>query len=690
MKKKLLFLLPLFTITLTACDGFSFFPSGGNFVPQSSSSKDLEDNFINTIDNEIRYVILNKQTLTVLPGATFGFNLDIYKKDATPNFSGTWDVTWGSEDSNIASIDENGLMTAVNVGSTRIYGKVFPTIGAYCTVNVVKKELESIEIRNARQTYVVDSEFKPSFTCVAIYKGGIEETVTPTSIDYSAVNTAVEGEYTINVTYTFEEVTKSSSYKIKVIDNPTYEAKYLSYTYNDMYQDRNYGWYNPHTGTVKGLVIPIYFTDTPTFFAKKSEEIGTEITKEKVLTDLNTAFFGEAREDGWNSVSSYYKKVSNNKLNLTGSVSDWYEPGYGADYVNTAGRINQLVRDAVNWYFSTSGEDMKTYDSDNNGVFDYLNIIYGCEDEAYGIGYYWGKISSSSSPMVPSISGNPEVNFHMWASYDDLYKDFKNSPVDAHVYTHETGHTFGLDDYYDYGDGDIRSVGGATMMFHNTHQQDPFSTLALGWSKVIVPETSCVIELNDYQSSYQTILLSPNPESVNSPFDEYILVELYAPNGVNIFDANNKWRGFYSLGAEDPGIRLWHINATIAEEISSGTYDFTTNPLTSNWSNIAFQNTWGENHGSFLGDDYYDYCQVFEIRNDKTITYKPTTADENCMFSDATLFHNGDVFTIADYASQFVGGTKLDNGKDFPWKITIESIATDGDGYKAVINLEQL
>ena len=57
MKKKLLFLLPLLTVTLTACDGFSFLPSGGNIIPQSSS-KDLENSFINTLDNELHYVTL--------------------------------------------------------------------------------------------------------------------------------------------------------------------------------------------------------------------------------------------------------------------------------------------------------------------------------------------------------------------------------------------------------------------------------------------------------------------------------------------------------------------------------------------------------------------------------------------------------------------------------------------------------
>ena len=685
MKTKLLVLLATISLAvpLTACN--TFFPDFNISTNQTSRVKDLENSFVNSIDGKTKYVSLDEQHLTLIPGYTHQFGVAIYEAGEQPKVQNWENISWGSENNEIASIDENGYMTANGVGTTRIFAKVFTGVGAYCTVSVVKKELESISLKNAKKTYILDSEFSPALTLVAKYVGGIEEVVTPTSVDYSAVNMAVEGTYPVKVTYTFEDVTKEISYDIKVVDNPTYEAKNLSYTYNNLYREREYGWYCPHTGDIKGLVIPIYFTDSGKYIGDKTSE---------VITDLRKAFYGEAGEDGWNSVKSYYYEVSNHTLNINGTVSDWYEPGYPSTSVNNSERINKLVKDAVDWYFSEHPEeDMRSYDSDSNGVFDSLNIIYGRPDyDEKGIdkdrpeaSLYWGKISAQSTPIVKGEGGNPDIKFHMWASFESLYED-DGLDADSHVFIHETGHTFGLADYYDYGET-YRAMSGGTMMFHNTHEQDPFSTLSLGWSKVIVPETSCTIELGDYQSSHQSILLSPNPETVDSPFDEYILVELYAPNGVNRYDTENKWKGFYSTGPLEAGIRLWHVDARLIEKVADG-WRFTDNIETSNLSEPAFTNSWGDNHGTSLGREYDDYSLLFDIRNDKEISYHPTTEDKNCMVSDETLFHDGDVFTISDYSSQFVNGDKLNSGKDFPWKIIVESINADGDGYKATINLE--
>ena len=688
MKKKFLTILATLALSLSAC---ALFP--GELTPTptpgSSQSKDLVNSFISADDNEVRYVSLNKSSLTLIKGDSFAFRIDAYKENEEPDFSHNWmGVEWGSENTNVATIDEDGVMTAAGEGVTRIFGRFFPTIGAYCTINVIPKQLESISVENARKTYILGDTFSPIFTCVATFVGGHKEEVVP-EVDYSSVDIDEEGTYTVNVSYTFGDVTKETSYEVEVVDNPTYEAKSLLYTCNDLYQDREYGWYCPHTGNVKGLVIPINFTDTDAYLGELSEKLGFAISKAKVKRDLYTAFYGESGPDGWNSVASYYHKVSGGTLTITGTVSDWFEAGVSSADIDTEDKIDDLVKEAVEWYFERNpSENINDYDSDHNGVFDSLNIIYGCPDEAHDIPLYWGKISSQSVPIVPSKDGSPAVKYHMWASYEDLYRDTNHSEVDSHVYTHETGHTFGLEDYYDYGENDIRPMAGGTMMFHNTHQQDPFSTLVLGWSEVIVPETACVIELEDFQTSHQMILLSPRPETVNSPFDEYILVELYAPNGVNEFDSKYPWRGFYSQGAQEPGIRIWHVNAILAERLDESAYGFTTNPLTEGFSKLALSNTWGENHGSILGPDYYNYSLLFEIRNDTSITYTPTTDDEHCMFSDETLFHPGDTFNTSTYRSQFVHGPLLDNEKEFNWSVIVESIVEADGSYKATIRLE--
>ena len=670
-KSRLLYLLALVTMTMSSCGFYHHTTSEG--------PRQLVDYFVDT-KGRTQYISLNQESVTLLPDQTFQFLMDIHEKDETPSYDGKYSgVEWFSVDPNIVTIDENGLVTAKSVGSTSIGVEAFTGIGKYASVNVLKKELLSIKLTNVRKTYLLNSEFTPSFKCMAQFKGNVEEEVTPTNIDSSKVDTSKEGTYEVKVSYTFEEKTVSAKYFVKVVDNPTYDPKEFSVTYNDVDSSSRQGWFIPRTGNVKGLVIPIWFANSNAFIDNKN----------KVISDLEKVFNGAEGLEGWNSVTSYYKKVSNNQVNLSYNISNWYECGKSSDDITNDKDVRDLVKSATEWYFTNhSGEKMSDYDSDNNGVFDALDIIYGVNDAANDNTIFWGKVIFNSAPVIPSIDGQPKVNFHMWMSATSLYEDVSHTEVDSHVFCHETGHMFGLSDYYDYGDSDYRPIAGGTMMFHNTHQQDPFSTLSLGWSKAIVPETSCVVELDDYQSSHTSLVLSANPSGVNSAFNEYIIAELYAPNGLNEFDSKYPWQGFYSKGAQQPGIRLWHVDARLAY-LSGDTYYFTDDPTTPN-NFVAMSNSFGSNHGSRLGEDYYDYCLLFELRNDKSITYKPTTNDEHCMFNDETLFHTGDVFTLEDYSKQFVDGPKLDCGESLGWKLSIESIYENGSGYKATLNLEQI
>ena len=691
MKNKLKIYIALLTtlsFAMTACN-FKIVIPGHNGNGTSGEKEDtLDDHFTDT-EGVVHYVTTNKSTLNLLPGQKEEVIFTLYEEGETPDFKHNWNknAKWSSQDENVAIVD-NGLITAVNPGSTKIVAKIFSHSGAYVNVNVVERIARSLEIASARKTFLLNATFKASYTCNAIYDHDLKEDITSsTTYDASAVNMTVEGTYPVYVRYSSGDVNLETSYNVTVKENVNYTSKYLDYSYNDLDNNKSYdianGSYCPSIGQAKVLIIPVWFTDSSTFISDKAG----------LRNKINEAFFGEARANGWNSVKSFYETESKGQLTYTGTVADWYEPGYsyatlGADPDTYQ---TQLVLDAVDAYFANpahSSESPSDYDKDNNGVMDGVYILYGCEDEAGSYSTYWGKILFNV--IRAKTVSVPGINFYMWASALDAAKDISEgrNDADSHVYTHEVGHTFGLEDYYNYGDEDeYRPAGGFITMEHNTGSQDAFSCTALKWGKVFVPETSTIIELKDYGHSRESILLSAHPDTVDSPFDEYILIELYTPDGLNKFDATNKWRGYYANGPQNPGVRIWHVDARLTKKVA-GEYitELFTDPRTSE-SNTAFTNTWGENHGDKLGPDYYDYSLLFGIRNDEEETIY---GNKTLVADDSVLFHAGDEFTLGKFKSQFVKTTTLNSGEDFPWKVTIENIDTDSGGSTATINIEYL
>ena len=710
LTKLLMVSLSMLTLTLTACSGF-FDPNNWiiNSSDTNSGNGDEEEDFgyrdhFTDQNGVVNYVSLNKKDIYLLPGTSETLIFTLYKEGQEPQYNETRTVTsltWSIGDPSIASTSEKEtkavtVVKGLSVGETRIHARMFQSqnVGVNAKIHVLEKKLTNLVLKNAKTTYLLNSEFKPRFTCIGIYSERVEEEVNfdDVVVDSSKVNmavaTAANQTYPVTVSYTYEGVTMSATYGIKVVDNPTYVAKDLDYDVNDLNRFKSGGGHCPNKGNVKTLVIPIWFKDSSNYITSTSE-------KTKILYDLNEAFYGEANSStGWNSVKSFYYAASKGSLNLTGTVANWYNADYYISDFNTddGTKIKALLNSAVEWYFTCNpSEDPLTYDSDHNNYFDGIYLIYGVpdanDDHPEVPDTFWGKISFAYNLRVPSAS-MPGINFHMWASYDSLYEDNSHTAVDSHVYTHEFGHTLGLSDYYDYSSDKYYPVGGHAMMFHNTGEQDPYSTLSLGYSRVIVPETSCVLEIDDFQSGNTAVLLSNSPESVNSPFDEYILVELYAPNGLNKFDSTYSWKNNYTKGPSEPCVRFWHVDARLAYQTSSTTYGFTNNPNETG-SFIAFTNSWGSNHGTKLGRDYDDYCELFDIRKSTTLSYRPKSSDPGCMFNDSNVFKSGDTFSQADYANQFKNGTKLNNGNELGWTVTIESIYPNGTGgYTATLVLD--
>ena len=315
-------------------------------------------------------------------------------------------------------------------------------------------------------------------------------------------------------------------------------------TYNDYIKNNIYPLSaTPTVGKAKLLVIPVWFNDSSSFI--------NEDKKMNVREDISAAYFGKNTDTGWRSVKSYYEEESHGKLKLDGTVSNWYFPNtsyrtYKSDADHSL--TTSLVKEASDWYFTNNPEDNRTnYDCDKDGYLDGVVLIYAAPDNSqFSDGdcsnlwafCYWIQNTDVKNTIKPG------ANVFFWASYDFMYGKNKaasrtgkdkyadgdtsnNVNVDAHTYIHEMGHMFGLEDYYDYSSYGYAPAGGFSMQDHNVGGHDPFSVFALGWGKAYVPTTSAEINLKPFVSSGEMIILSPNWNAINSPFDEYLILEYY-------------------------------------------------------------------------------------------------------------------------------------------------------------------
>ena len=461
---------------------------------------------------------------------------------------------------------------------------------------------------------------------------------------------------------------------------------YGDYIHNNLYPLSSC----PNMGEAHLLVIPVWFNDSSNYISPSK--------KENVRMDIATAYFGTEEETGWHSVKTYYEKESYGRLEIDGAVSPWYSVNNNSSYYKSdsdMSRITGLVNSAVDWYFQGKTEEEKSYfDADGDGYLDGVMIIYGAPD--YSASYedandlwafcYWTQADTSNEPVA---------NAFFWASYDFLYSMgtdayvhagsnygtgvTRHCNIDAHTYIHEMGHVFGLEDYYDYADYENLPAGGFSMQDRNVGGHDPFSTMALGWADPFIPTDDCTIELKPFQEDRDLILLTPQWNDFDSPFDEYLLLEFYTPTGLNAFDCAHRYGG-YDIGPSAAGIRLWHVDARLAvcntvdgsgfpiydEELTSNAKTRTPYGVTS-----AFSNTSSGPRSSVFGESYGSYDLLHLIRNDKSSKMRNTNA-----VSNADLFRDGDSFSFSTFKSQFPNGQlrRMNSGESLGWgfSVTIE------------------
>ena len=349
-----------------------------------------------------------------------------------------------------------------------------------------------------------------------------------------------------------------------------------------------------------------------------------------------------------------------------------------------------ILTSSVNNYFEKHPtESRKDYDTDGDGFLDAVILIYAAPDmQQNGYGNYGNLWAYTSWTLTSPNKNSPSTNVFFWCSYDFLYGDeetardragatyhhgdSRNCFVDSHTFIHEMGHVLGLDDYYDYG-GDVSAAGGFSMQDYNVGGHDAFSVMAYGWADAYIPTETVNIKLKSFQENKEVILLTPEWNEYDSPFDEYLLLELYTPTGLNYLDSHVRYEERYPQGTTEIGIRLWHVDARLVKQNGNSLVPIFYNDVKVGQITTAFNNTSGGSRASSYGKEY----NLLElIRNSETETYNSSNR-----FNGNDLFKAHDSFDMNRFNSQFVKDAKLNSGKELGWSFTVNSIHTGLETY---------
>lgn len=479
--------------------------------------------------------------------------------------------------------------------------------------------------------------------------------------------------------------------------------------------------YIPSTGNSKLLILPIEIPGYEFSFAEKSA------TK----TDLEKVFFGDASDTYWESVSSYYEESSYNQLHLEGTVLDWFsasDVGYHtANSIRDTEDICTIIAAALDYYSVAGDYNLDDYDSDNDGFIDGIWVIYSAPDfqtneEVFNSSnlssdVYWAytawNVLDNYSPYNSSLDFSVFGFASIYFSYHEISRGFSFTntlvkELDAHTYVHETGHMFGLNDYYNYDtSAHTAPTGFADMMDLNIGDHNLYSKMLLGWVKPYIVIGDCDISLayNTYKDSLVVLLPNrskalrqdSNGNYIFNPFSEYILIENYTNEGLNEYDS----RYSYTNGAKaisGSGFKVYHVDnrvyALMQYSVNSSLrlveYDPTSTAQEDAYLLTFISNSTGsqmgekaflESIGAVCDDEINDYFNELTLIDEgNNYSYQISfyrrsgTSYQGIAASSSDLFKSGDAFSMSMYSDYFVNGNdgKFNNGLSFNANVIFE------------------
>ena len=441
------------------------------------------------------------------------------------------------------------------------------------------------------------------------------------------------------------------------------KGNYSSYFESHPYQNTK------AIGTVKSLVIPLVWNDQK------------DMKKDEILQSIKTSL-GNVIEENGNiitydyenpskfTLSEYMNISSYGKLQVNSFVTGWYESEYNYDDIRDFAPEDVYVESIVNWAINTYNLNIKDFDYDNNGVIDSIIILHTGENHKYDsyVQASWaGAVRWTFHNQTIDenydyiISANdPKFVNAITSSISFIYDEEENYSVEnatSLTLIHEFAHNFGIVDYYSLNDeNDV--LGNYDMQTNNVGDWNAFSKYAVGWIEPTLINqddfangNTITYTLEEFVENGNVLLIPAKNYNYNgTPFDEYIMVELFAPKKLHEFDSVE-----YELN-ETVGVRIYHVNSSMR----------VVEHLEYNVGNHEYSGAKSNDYGS----------QIIELIQKGKVNEFQDNDYSNNRLSSEDFFYAGDSFDVSEYDDFFYNGM-MDSGDEFGYIINIKSIYLD-------------
>ena len=553
-------------------------------------------------------------------------------------------------------------------------------------------------------------------------------------------NSSSKSNNQTNISYLTSESNGTATIRIYKDNNSSTKERYIApknvkmkYSYNDLsgilLNNENVC---PSIGNVNLLVIPVHIPGDNTYY------------NEEVRKDIEEVFFGDSYASesqlGFSSLTEYFYESSYGQLNFQGKVTNWFDL---EEYTNiqfpseiTEGNdgtiVTEILEKAVDWAESFENIDLSQYDNNKDGSIDGVWLVYDhldwkteyeikkSSDPTYagaGLNTAFWNFTGWDWLTVPNTN-KPTTSAFSWASVSMMYTSYcerntlgaprlnnlSSIPLDSHVFIHETGHLMGLDDYYASDNDLYHPVGKSTMMDQNVCDLDSYSKMLLGWvTPYVVYGTSEILIPTATSSKHGVIVIPTNHEEISelveqaniqgatknfiyefNPFSEYIMIDLYSPDGLNEQDTFGKTIYGKDKGIETTGVRIYHVDSrifkcTIVDTINGSLITYDSNNYTWDGTDLEgneavlmpISNQKIENSSFQLPEEFDNFDQIRLLEATQTNTFS-----NNGVASSSTLFTTKTKdFDISLFGYQFFNSNyQFNSGEEIPFKINVKTL----------------